>query len=801
MASPPNSYNAARQRGSSPARRIDIARPADRSEVTGRLGTSPGVFSGSYGRNSSPSRAGDRSELTARLGSSPGPFNNNYNLSSSPARSSSSFHPTQIDLDGGRFFGTSPARSTSGSPAFDGYASDGDDAHGTSAAGPLAIYNEAGEPFAVDLPQEEVARVVKRHLVTAATGDNGKSPSPSLSSNLDPGVGSSSVAEDQRSTPPIRSVHELPGGSITHDLYKWTQQVENAQQFRRNRSQSLYLPREADPILSQLKQPGGFRRHYVLAKAKQEGKKPPNFITKSFVDFLCLYGHFGGEDLSDDEDEDYVEENIRDDEQLVGVASGSGRGSRGGKRPTEQSPLLPRPIEPVQGTASASKAVFLLLKSFVGTGIATVDTTNALQTFSVSCFSRKRKHCLEFSSSTLHILSPFISSRLPRHQFILLLLSFYNGGLLFSTAFLITIAGVALLAFLLLVETRTVVPASFGDMGGILFGPRMRIAVLFSISISQIGFVCAYMVFVSQNVQALIMSLSQCHIEIPIPYLIIAQLFIFVPLAMIRKIAKLSVFALIADVFILVGLLYLYYYEFLTLAKVGIGKVALFNPNDFALFVGTAVFTYEGVGLIIPITEAMEEPQRFPAVLTGTMVFITLLFTSVGFISYLTFGDKVQTVILLNLPSGDLFVDGVQALYSLAICLSIPLQLFPAIRIMENGLFTKSGKNDSLVKWQKNIFRFGTVLVCAMIAIAGASDLDKFVALIGALCCVPLCWFFPPLFHLKAVARTWYQKTIDVLLIIFGIICMIYTTYITVMQWTGENNEDSPSTRCEVHGG
>lgn len=105
------------------------------------------------------------------------------------------------------------------------------------------------------------------------------------------------------------------------------------------------------------------------------------------------------------------------------------------------------------------------------------------------------------------------------------------------------------------------------------------------------------MVFVSQNVQALVMSLSNCNIEIPIPYLIAAQLFIFVPLAMIRKIAKLSVFALIADVFILIGLLYLYYFEFLTLAKVGIGKVALFNPADFALFIGTAVFTYEGVGL------------------------------------------------------------------------------------------------------------------------------------------------------------------------------------------------------------
>ncbi|RUS13363.1 transmembrane amino acid transporter protein-domain-containing protein [Endogone sp. FLAS-F59071] len=341
------------------------------------------------------------------------------------------------------------------------------------------------------------------------------------------------------------------------------------------------------------------------------------------------------------------------------------------------------------------------------------------------------------------------------------------------------------------------------------------------------------MVFVSQNVQALVMSLSHCRIEIPIPYLIIGQLFVFVPLAMIRKIAKLSVFALIADVFILVGLLYLYYFEFLTLAKVGIGKVALFNPTDFALFIGTAVFTYEGVGLskfscvfkmssvvylrvttnhspnfyfdvslspVIPITESMREPQKFPAVLTGTMIFITILFTSVGFISYLTFGDKVQTVILLNLPSGDYFVDGVQALYSLAICLSIPLQLFPAIRIMENALFTRSGKNDPIVKWQKNIFRFVAVLACALIAIGGASDLDKFVALIGALCCVPLCWFFPPLFHLKAVANTWRQKALDIALIAFGIVSMIYTTYITIMQWSMGGDEQSPVSRCKVNG-
>jgi solute carrier family 36 (proton-coupled amino acid transporter) len=66
---------------------------------------------------------------------------------------------------------------------------------------------------------------------------------------------------------------------------------------------------------------------------------------------------------------------------------------------------------------------------------------------------------------------------------------------------------------------------------------------------------------------------------------------------MIRRIQKLSVFALIADVFILVGLGYLYYFDFLTLASTGLGKITMFNPHNFTSFIGTAVFTYEGVGL------------------------------------------------------------------------------------------------------------------------------------------------------------------------------------------------------------
>lgn len=36
----------------------------------------------------------------------------------------------------------------------------------------------------------------------------------------------------------------------------------------------------------------------------------------------------------------------------------------------------------------------------------------------------------------------------------------------------------------------------------------------------------------------------------------------------------------------------------------------------------TAVFSFEGIGLVIPITDAMKEPRKFPKVLSGVMLFL-----------------------------------------------------------------------------------------------------------------------------------------------------------------------------------
>jgi proton-coupled amino acid transporter len=292
------------------------------------------------------------------------------------------------------------------------------------------------------------------------------------------------------------------------------------------------------------------------------------------------------------------------------------------------------------------------------------------------------------------------------------------------------------------------------------------------------------------------MLVSDCKWIVPEMYLILGQLAIYIPMALVRKIKQLSNAALIADIFIVFGLGYLYYYDITVLATVGMARIQHFNPTNFALFIGTAVFTYEGIGLVIPIVEGMREPEKFPRVLSLTMGLMTAIFVSMGVLSYAAFGEEVETVVLLNLPSGSLMVEAVQLFYALAILFSVPLQLFPAVRILEAGLFARSGKRNPMVKWRKNLFRIGMAAFIGVGAWLGVDNLDLFVSLTGSFACIPLSFIYPAMFHYKALARTRRQRVADVALALFGVVVMVYVTSVTLSSWINQSTPEPDNNRC-----
>ncbi|KAG0039389.1 neutral amino acid transporter [Podila clonocystis] len=407
---------------------------------------------------------------------------------------------------------------------------------------------------------------------------------------------------------------------------------------------------------------------------------------------------------------------------------------------------------PTKGRVSAVKASFLLIKAFVGTGILF----------------------------------------LPR--------AFSRGGILFSCVTLALVALLCFFAFLLLVKVRLVIRENFQDMGGVLYGKWMRLAVLLSVALSQIGFVCAYLIFVSQNLDAAVQTFTKCTFHrIAQKYYILIPLVVLIPLVLIRRMSVLSVPSMFANLFIIFGIVYLWYFSINSLAHHGAGpNITLFNKDDFALLIGTAVFSYEGIGLIIPITESMAEPKKFPRVLAITMTIVTLIFTSVGTMCYAAFGSNVQTIVLLNLPVQGSMTVTVEILYSLAIILSVPLMLSPASRIVEHGIFgTRSGGQDLKVKIQKNLLRIVLICLCTALSfVIGGPNLDKFVSFVGSVACIPLCFIFPALFHYRACAKTVRAKITDVLLGLLGVAAMVFTLYITIRSWVVVAAPEAELDRC-----
>jgi proton-coupled amino acid transporter len=487
----------------------------------------------------------------------------------------------------------------------------------------------------------------------------------------------------------------------------------------------MTLPRQdsEEDGTSNINKPGGFRRDhlrrtagspapssitsrrpdrpdYGATRAFTEPPRPnQQFITNNFIEFLTLYGHFAGEQLDEDDEvlepDEYFSSDAYDDSTIAGDDHGD-EGDWG-----ENSALLTpgkrkRRRKVQEGKGSPFGAAMLLLKSFVGTGVLF----------------------------------------LPR--------AYLNGGMMFSNLVLLGIASISYYCFILLVATRLKVKASFGDMGGKIYGKGFRNLINFSLVISQIGFASAYIVFVGENLQAFILAVTKCRTEIDIKWIILMQMLVFLPLSLYRNINNIQKLALAADLFILLGLVYLYFYDIKTIVEQGgIADIKNFNPSDWTLFIGTAIFTFEGIGLIIPIQGGMKDPKKFPTVLATVMVIISVVFISMGALSYAAYGSATKTVIILNMPQDDKLVNGVQFIYSLAILLSTPLQIYPAIEITSQQLFSRTGKYNPWIKWQKNVFRFCMVTFCAMIAWLGANDLDKFVSVVGSFACIPLVFIYP----------------------------------------------------------
>eukprot|EP00835_Amoeboradix_gromovi_P006963 NODE_963_length_2727_cov_0.218798.p1 type:complete len:427 gc:universal NODE_963_length_2727_cov_0.218798:622-1902(+) len=390
-----------------------------------------------------------------------------------------------------------------------------------------------------------------------------------------------------------------------------------------------------------------------------------------------------------------------------------------------------------EGGASVNKTLFLLIKSFLGTGI------------------------------------------------IFLPKAFYVAGLIPSILMLILSAGVSLWGLLLLSASAAVIPGSYQDIAHAIYGSKFKALVLSSIAIAQFCFAMIYILFVATNLKDLISTLSNCSYQMNDFFpLVMAQLIIYIPLVLIRQMKNFANVALVGNIAIFLSIIYVLWNDIKHASERPLEWKMTSSLSSIVLFYGIAISAFEGIGLVVPVRQAMANPDRFAWCLKICMIFLTVMYLIVGGTSALVFGKHTETIILLNMPNG-MILQILQIGYVFAILVSVPLQLFPAFEILEEPLFPDpqlGNKISKSVEMQRSLFRIALVVVVCLVAYMFSDILDLFVSLVGVFVCIPISFIYPPLLYLKACANTKSQKISSVLLIVFALISMAVCTFITVQK-------------------
>ena len=280
----------------------------------------------------------------------------------------------------------------------------------------------------------------------------------------------------------------------------------------------------------------------------------------------------------------------------------------------------------------------------------------------------------------------------------------------------------------------TTAQTSFFEAGGYWKNWSTTIKKLINslVCANQIGFNAVSMVFMAENIRPIFIQCFGPTLEDYDYRLYIAiALPLILSFSFIRNMKYLIPFSAIANIIQLGGVGILFGYFFFN--KLNTVKELLWfgQPNQLALFFGMAIFSFDGVTVILPVQNCMKYPNDMigiTGVLNKSMGFVTLLYTTFGFFGYLVYGEDIETTIVANLSADELLTKLILGSYSMAIIFSYALRFYVIMEIIEEHCLDK----ESVWTERTQILTRIAVTLFTLALAASVPYLDLFVALIGS---------------------------------------------------------------------
>ncbi|KAF0695828.1 Aste57867_13348 [Aphanomyces stellatus] len=235
---------------------------------------------------------------------------------------------------------------------------------------------------------------------------------------------------------------------------------------------------------------------------------------------------------------------------------------------------------------------------------------------------------------------------------------------------------------------------SFGEVAKRILGPDAKNAVNVFLVGTQLSFCCIYFTVVATNVRAILP--DALAIEFQERQLVVLIYPILLMLSWIRHLCTITPFAVFANCAVFLGVAIVFYYS-ITIAlssspqtsqSPAIQEVGWYH---LAEFYGLAVYSFEGIGLVLPLEKDSQDKASYRVVLLVTMGFLLVLFLFLGELPVLAFGtidNGSMTAVLQEYVPG-IPVTLANVFMAISCLFSFPIQFYPAIQVLEKLLLRR----------------------------------------------------------------------------------------------------------------
>nr|XP_018900084.1 PREDICTED: proton-coupled amino acid transporter-like protein CG1139 [Bemisia tabaci]XP_018900092.1 PREDICTED: proton-coupled amino acid transporter-like protein CG1139 [Bemisia tabaci]XP_018900100.1 PREDICTED: proton-coupled amino acid transporter-like protein CG1139 [Bemisia tabaci] len=262
----------------------------------------------------------------------------------------------------------------------------------------------------------------------------------------------------------------------------------------------------------------------------------------------------------------------------------------------------------------------------------------------------------------------------------------------------------------------------------------------------QGGACCVYIVFVAENLKAVgDQYFGKTDIRLYMAYLL-GPLILICWLRNFKYLAPVSSFG---NVMTLICYCITFYYMLSDLPSFST-RQAVVELDRFPLFIGTALFAMEAVGVVMPLKSEMKNPRQFRGwfgVLNCAMVPITILYLLVGLAGYLKYGDSARGSISLNLPDNEVPAQCVKVMLAFSVYICYAICAYVTFQMLWGDYLEPKFEESKKKLVYEYIGRTLLVLVTFGLAVS-IPNLELFISLIGALGLANLGVAFPTIMEL-----------------------------------------------------